>query len=123
MRHILFSSFARASSVPPPLSLSPYTPTHKVPHTHTLPPTHTITTNPYLLSSFIYLSDVYQLIFLSVHRCLSLFLSPSVFISPLSLPLGSAVAQSVERATPSEEVPGSIPAVAARSLLVGSVSV
>ena len=32
-------------------------------------------------------------------------------------------AQSVERATPGEEVPGSIPAVAARSLLVGSVSV
>ena len=36
---------------------------------------------------------------------------------------GGAVAQSVERATPGEEVPGSIPAVAARSLLVGSVSV
>ena len=36
---------------------------------------------------------------------------------------GSAVAQSVERATPGEEVPGSIPAVAARSLLVVSVSV
>ena len=36
---------------------------------------------------------------------------------------GVAVAQSVERATPGEEVPGSIPAVAARSLLVGSVSV
>ena len=34
-----------------------------------------------------------------------------------------AVAQSVERATPGEEVLGSIPAVAARSLLVGSVSV
>ena len=31
--------------------------------------------------------------------------------------------QLVERATPGEEVPGSIPAVAARSLLVGSVSV
>ena len=37
--------------------------------------------------------------------------------------MGGAVAQSVERATPGEEVPGSIPAVAARSLLVGSVSV
>ena len=36
---------------------------------------------------------------------------------------GSAVAQSVERATPGEEVSGSISAVAARSLLVGSVSV
>ena len=36
---------------------------------------------------------------------------------------GGAVAQSVERATPGEEVPGSITAVAARSLLVGSVSV
>ena len=38
-------------------------------------------------------------------------------------PMGDAVAQSVERATPGQEVPGSIPAVAARSLLVGSVSV
>ena len=37
--------------------------------------------------------------------------------------LGGAVAQSAERETPGEEVPGSIPAVAARSLLVGSVSV
>ena len=36
---------------------------------------------------------------------------------------GGWVAQSVERATPGEEVPGSIPVVAARSLLVGSVSV
>ena len=37
--------------------------------------------------------------------------------------LGCSVAQSVERSTPGEEVPGSIPAVAARCLLVGSVSV
>ena len=36
---------------------------------------------------------------------------------------GGAVAQSVERATPGKEVPGSIPAVAARSILVRSVSV
>ena len=36
---------------------------------------------------------------------------------------GGAVAQSVERSTPDEEVPGLIPTVAARSLLVGSVSV
>ena len=36
---------------------------------------------------------------------------------------GGAVAQLVEHATPGEEVPGSISAVAARSLLVGSVSV
>ena len=35
---------------------------------------------------------------------------------------GKGFAQSVERATPSEEVLGSIPVVAARSLLVGSVS-
>ena len=34
-----------------------------------------------------------------------------------------AVTQSVERETPGEEVPGSISAVAARTLLVGSVSV
>ena len=33
------------------------------------------------------------------------------------------VAQSLERATPGEEIMGSIPPVAARSLLVGSVSV
>ena len=42
---------------------------------------------------------------------------------PPSLIRGGAVAQSVERTTPGEEVPGSIPAVAAGSLLVGSVSV
>ena len=36
---------------------------------------------------------------------------------------GGAVAQSVERASPGEEVPGSIPAVAARSLQVASGSV
>ena len=36
---------------------------------------------------------------------------------------GGGVAQSVERATPGEEVLGSISAVAVRSLLVGSVSV
>ena len=41
----------------------------------------------------------------------------------LSVCTVGAVAQSVERATPGEEVLGSIPAVAARSLLVGSVSV
>ena len=34
-----------------------------------------------------------------------------------------AVAQLVERGTPGEEVRGSIPAVAARSILVGSISV
>ena len=43
---------------------------------------------------------------------------------PLVLPLaGGAVAQSVKRATFTEEVLDSIPAVAARSRLVGSVSV
>ena len=36
---------------------------------------------------------------------------------------GGVVAQSVERATPGEKVQGPIPAVAARSLLVGSVTV
>ena len=36
---------------------------------------------------------------------------------------GDRVAQSVERTTPGEEVLGLIPAVAPRSLLVGSVSV
>ena len=34
-----------------------------------------------------------------------------------------AIAQLVERPTPGEQVPGSIPAVAVRSLLVRSVSV
>ena len=37
--------------------------------------------------------------------------------------MGGAVSQSVERSTPGAEVSASIPAVAARSLLVGSVSV
>ena len=41
----------------------------------------------------------------------------------MSLVGGSAVAQSVERATPGEVVLGSISAVAIRYLLVGSVSV
>ena len=36
---------------------------------------------------------------------------------------GGRGSSAVERATPGEEVPGSIPAVAARSLQVGSVSV
>ena len=36
---------------------------------------------------------------------------------------GGGIAHSVERTTPGEEVLGSISAVAARSLLVGSVSV
>ena len=36
---------------------------------------------------------------------------------------GGGGAQLVERSTPGEEVTGLIPAVAARSLLVGSVSV
>ena len=36
---------------------------------------------------------------------------------------GGAIAHSVERTTPGEEVLGSISAVTARSLLVGSVSV
>ena len=35
---------------------------------------------------------------------------------------GEGVAQSVERSTPGEEVPGLIPAVATCSLLVGSLS-
>ena len=36
---------------------------------------------------------------------------------------GGRGSSAVERATPGEEVPGSIPVVAARSLQVGSVSV
>ena len=51
---------------------------------------------------------------------LSLYLPLSPY---LSLSRGGAVAQSIERATSGEEVPGSIRAVAALSLLVGSVSV
>ena len=39
------------------------------------------------------------------------------------LPLPGRGSSAVERATPGQEVPGSIPAVAARSLQVGSVSV
>ena len=46
-----------------------------------------------------------------------------VLWSPLSSGGGGGGSSAVERATPDEEVPGSIPAVAARSLLVGSVSV
>ena len=47
----------------------------------------------------------------------------SVPVTPLIPQQGGVVAQSVEHATPGEEVPGLIPAVAASFLLVGSVSV
>ena len=49
--------------------------------------------------------------------------SSSASLSLSSAKQGGEVAQLVERVTPGEEVPGSIPAVAACSLLVGSVSV
>ena len=42
--------------------------------------------------------------------------APTLFLSPILL---GTVAQSVERATPGEEVLGSIPTMAACSLLVG----
>ena len=42
---------------------------------------------------------------------------------PSYLTVGGGVAQSIECAIPGEEVVGSIPAVAARSLLVESVSI
>ena len=44
-------------------------------------------------------------------------------IFPDAIELEGRGSSAVERATPGEEVPGSIPAVAARSLQVGSVSV
>ena len=44
-------------------------------------------------------------------------------VSHLNSPTLGERGSSVERATSDEEVPGSIPGVAARSLLVGSVSV
>ena len=44
-------------------------------------------------------------------------------LTPLSYLVGGRGSSAVERATPGEEVPGSIPPVAARSLQVGSVSV
>ena len=47
--------------------------------------------------------------------------NPHFFCLAVSI-IGGAVAQSVERATPGQEVYGSISTVAARSLLVGSVS-
>ena len=48
------------------------------------------------------------------------FYTFDIFIFSIgSIITGGAVAQLVERATPGEEVPGSIPAMAARSLLVG----
>ena len=48
------------------------------------------------------------------------FLSPP---PPSFPPRGGAVVQSVEHATPGDEVLGSIPAVVARSLFFGTVSV
>ena len=46
-----------------------------------------------------------------------------LFHSLLSRGGGGGVAQPIERATSGEEVLGSIPIVAARSLLIGSVSI
>ena len=63
----------------------------------------------------------------TVYFCFQLYPTPltnvQTAIPCISPKSGGAVTQSVERATPGEEVAGSIPAVAARSLLVGSVSV
>ena len=58
-----------------------------------------------------------------IHR--SNYLTPFLHFV-LNIPyhvIGGRGSSAVERATPGEEVPGSIPAVAARSLQVGSVSV
>ena len=76
------------------------------------------------------LSHMLLIFLLSHHKYLSL--SPSLSLS-LSLSLSRerererererAVTQSIRRAIPDKEVLGSIPAVAARSLLVGSVPV
>ena len=41
-------------------------------------------------------------------------MSSLLIVAQRALRMGGAVAQSVERATPGQEVPGSIPAVAAR---------
>ena len=65
----------------------------------------------------------------TIPTCLRMFIA--IFYIPLNVALDlpciffprGAVAQSVGRATPGEEVRDSIPAVAARSVLVGSVSV
>ena len=60
------------------------------------------------------------------HKESYLFFLHRIFSSEFlgcSMGVGGGLAQSVERTTPDEEVPGSIPAVAARFLLVGSVSV
>ena len=55
----------------------------------------------------------------SILPLLSFFLLHLHFFVFLSI-IGGAVAQSVERPTPGEEIPGSISTVAARSLLIGS---
>ena len=76
---------------------------------------------------FIHLLSLYLSICISLVISLSpslsilLFLSPSLFL--LFFPTRGRGSSAVERATPSEEVPGSTPPVAARSLLVRSVSV
>ena len=56
--------------------------------------------------------------------CIRLEGSPSsLYIILFVFMVGGGGAVAVEGATPGEEVPGSIPAVAARSLQAGSVSV
>ena len=81
---------------------------------------HYLTSSNFLC--YLFNSCLPLLFTLSLPLCLSSFRP----LSTLSLSLwggGGAVARSVERSTPGEEIPGSIPAVAARSLLIGSVSV
>ena len=69
----------------------------------------------------IFIACFYSIIFLITTNVLSISSHNLSFSSsPL---LGGAVAQMVEHATSGEDVPGSIPTMAARFLLVGSVSV
>ena len=87
---------------------------------------------PCLLTSKIkFLHIVFVAVAFSISTIFNLrAIMPPILFS-LGLPLlcvcvgggGEAVAQSVERVTPSEEVVDSIPALSIRSLLVGSVSV
>ena len=70
----------------------------------------------YVRAIFSYFSLINRVSLLSRSTCSSLEFKPVCECTVKK-------AQSVERATLGEEVPDSIPAVAARSLLVGSVSV
>ena len=67
--------------------------------------------------------DLYIKLYIYIYIYIYILITKGTLLCVWAYAAGGVVAQLVERTTPGEEVPGSILPVAARSLLVGSVSV